>query len=172
MQWNSINPKNASLTGASTRVARRSLLAAMSIGLALALTASGKPTVSADDDAPQGCSNRTLRGNYGFAIDGTILPPSPAPSLLLRGVAMTHFDGRGKLRQLDFVTLNGVPAVSDWRPATGTYELNANCTGTAELVFNDGSRPLSLRLVVVDGGRQVMTIVEGNATGSTGIKVR
>jgi hypothetical protein len=89
---------------------------------------------------------------------------------LLRGVAMTHFDGRGNLSQVDFTTRNGVPAAADWRPATGTYEVNPDCTGTAEIVAV-GAPPLQLRLVVFDHGRQVRTIVLGNPTGSLGVKV-
>ena len=114
------------------------------------------------------CSDRTLRGDYAFVIDGTVLT-APSP-LLLRGVAMTHFDGHGNLRQVDFVTLNGAGG-PDWRPATGTYEINPDCTGTAQII-PDGAPPLNLRLVVGDRGRQVFTIVIGNATGSTGIRVR
>jgi hypothetical protein len=158
--------------GARPGLLRRSVLAAGAAGLALALTASVTPSAGAEDDAPKGCSNRTLRGDYGFEIGGTVIPPSPAPSFLLRGVAMTHFDGRGNLSQVDFATRNGVPMGTDWRPATGTYEINADCTGTAEINPEDGSPSLHLRLVVVDGGRRVMTVVEGNATGSTGIRVR
>jgi hypothetical protein len=172
MGWNSNNPKDAPVGDTRTQLVRRGLLAAMAVGLALALVTSGTPTVGADGKGPKACSNRTLRGDYGFDISGTIILPSPAPSFLLRGLAMTHFDGHGSLSQVDFVTHNGVPVGSDWRPATGSYELNADCTGTAEIHFDDGSPSLNLRLVVVDGGRQVSTIVEGQPTGSTGIKVR
>ena len=85
---------------------------------------------------------------------------------------MTHFDGHGNFSQVDFVTVNGVPEMSDWRPATGTYEVNPDCTGTSAINFNDGSPSLNGRFVVVDGGRQIMGIVEGIATGGIGIKVR
>jgi hypothetical protein len=115
------------------------------------------------------CSNRTLRGDYGFDIDGTILAGPKAG--LLRGVAMTRFDGDGNLSQVDFVTNNGAPGGPDWRPATGTYDLNPDCTGTAEIVFTDGSPALHLWLVVADRGRQIRTVVVGNPTGSSGIKV-
>jgi hypothetical protein len=56
--------------------------------------------------------------------------------------------------------------------ATGTYEINADCTGKAQLCFTDGSPTLRLRLVVADRGDQIRTIVEGNATGSFGVRVR
>jgi hypothetical protein len=74
--------------------------------------------------------------------------------------------------QVDWVTLNGVPASADWRPSAGTYDLNADCTGTAEFDFGDGSPILRLRLVVVDHGREIRTVVESGASaGSAGIKV-
>jgi hypothetical protein len=150
----------------------KSGLSAMTVGLGFGLAMSGIPTVSAGDDGPRGCSNRTLRGDYGFSITGTVFPPSPVPSFLVRGVALTRFDGHGNLSQVDFTTRNGVPAGSDWRPATGTYEINLDCTGTAEIIPTDGSPTLHLRMVVVDGGRQIFNTVEGNATNAIGIKVR
>jgi hypothetical protein len=151
---------------------RRMTPVAMAIGLAgtLALGSRWSARAHADDDDGGQCSNRTLHGDYGFDIDGTILAGPRAG--LLRGVAMTHFDGLGGLSQVDFATSNGVPSWPDWRPVTGTYDLNPDCTGTAELVPSDGSPTLHLRLVVVDRGRQIRTIVIGNPTGSTGIKVR
>jgi hypothetical protein len=84
---------------------------------------------------------------------------------------MTQFDGRGNLQQVDFTTINGVPTGTDWRPATGFYRVNADCTGTAEIVPGDGSPTLKLRLVVVRNGKEVRTVVEGNATGSIGVRV-
>jgi hypothetical protein len=116
------------------------------------------------------CSDRTLRGDYGFSIDGTVLAGTPN-AFLVRGVAMTHFDGHGNLSQVDFATRNGAPIGADWRPGVGTYEINADCTGTAQIIQSDGSPTLNLRLVVVDRGREVRTIVVGNATGSVGIRV-
>lgn len=116
------------------------------------------------------CSNRTLQGSYGFSIDGTILAGTPN-AFLLRGVALTRFDGDGNLSQVDFTTRNGVPFSADWRPAVGTYDINADCTGTAHIIPSDGTPAVNLRLVVVERGRQVHTIVAGNASGSVGIRV-
>jgi hypothetical protein len=128
------------------------------------------PLVSAQSDDTFTCSNRTLRGEYGFSIEGTILAGTPN-AFLLRGVAMTRFDGHGALSQVDFTTRNGAPVAPDWRSAVGTYEVNADCTGTAQIIQADGSPTLTLRLVVVDRGREVRTIVVGNASGSVGIRV-
>ena len=124
---------------------------------------------TADEDTK--CSDRTLLGSYGFNIDGQIQPPA-GPPLLLRAVAMTTFDGAGNLSQVDHATLNGVPRWMGWRHATGTYAINADCTGTAQIVPSDGSPALNLHLVVFDSGRQVRTVVDGNAVGSLGVRVR
>jgi hypothetical protein len=116
-----------------------------------------------------GCSNRTLRGSYAFAIDGTII--AGPNRLLLRGVAMTEFDGRGNLTQVDFTTINGAPAGTDWRPAVGSYEVDSDCTGTMQIIPSDGSPTLNLKLVVANHGRTVHNIVLGSATGAIGTKV-
>jgi hypothetical protein len=128
-------------------------------------------TAQTDESASSArCTDRTVRGDYGFSIDGTVLAGTPN-AFLLRGVAMTHFDGRGNLRQVDFTTRNGVPTTADWRPATGTYAINPDCTGSAEIIPGDGTPSLRLRLVVVNHGREIRTIVLGNATGSLGVRV-
>jgi hypothetical protein len=115
------------------------------------------------------CSNHTLRGSYALNIDGTII--AGPNRLLLRGVAMRQFDGRGNVSQVDFTTINGAPAGTDWRSGVGSYEINSDCTGTMEIVQSDGSPTLRLRLVVADHGRTIHNIVEGNPTGATGTKV-
>jgi hypothetical protein len=140
------------------------------LALVTAVPAPSVAAAAAAEAAGPECSAQTLRGDYAFEIDGTILA-GPAP-ILIRGLAMTRFDGEGGLTQVDTATFNGVPAWPGWRPATGTYEVNADCTGSAEIVPAAPAPSLRLRLVVFDGGRRVTTIVEGNATGSRGVRVK
>jgi hypothetical protein len=149
----------------------RALALTVAAGLIAIVAVSAPRPVAADNDGRgRGCSESTLRGDYAFDISGQILAGPKAG--LLRGVAMTHFDGDGRLDQVDFTTINGVPVGADWRPGTGAYEVNADCTGKAQINFTDGSPALHLRLVVADRGDEVRTIVEGNATGSSGTRVR
>ncbi len=123
------------------------------------------------------CSNRTLRGDYGFAVEGVILaipgvtlPPGTA--LPLRGVALTHFDGKGNLTQVDHILVNGMPPSEEWTAGSGTYSLNSNCTGTAVInVPGNPLSPLNLHLVVIRQGKEIHTVVEANAVTSVGIKV-
>jgi len=146
------------------------LAAALGLALGSAQIARADDEGAARSDAEDDCSNRSLRGDYAFAIGGTIF--AGPNQFLLRGVAMTHFDGHGNLTQVDFTTRSGVSVSSDWRPATGTYDVSPDCTGTAQIQFTDGSPTLKLRLVVSDRGRHVDTVVENQGTGSTGTKVR
>jgi len=140
-------------------------------GLALTVALTRPPAVTADEDGAVRCSNRSLRGAYGFGVDGQIFPPG-APPLVLRAVAMTHFDGEGSLTQVDHATINGMSRWQGWRPAVGSYEVNPDCTGTGEIIPSDGSPVIRLHFVVFDRGRQVRTVVDGNATGSHGVRVR
>jgi hypothetical protein len=124
------------------------------------------------------CSKWTLFGDYGFAIEGVVsaipgVPLPPGVALPLRGVAMTHFDGKGNLTQVDHVLVDGTPPPVEWAAGSGTYSVNPNCTGTA--VINIAGNPLSpviLHFVVVNQGQEIRTVVEANAVTSIGIKVK
>jgi hypothetical protein len=122
--------------------------------------------------AQQYCFSGLLQGNYAFTITGQILAgPSAGP---VTGVALTSFDGQGNLTQVDHVVHNGgLPAVA-WRPGTGTYTLNPDCTGNAQINFTDGSPSLTLYFVLVftNSGSEIRTVVNNAETNitSTGIK--
>jgi hypothetical protein len=119
-----------------------------------------------------GCSNATLRGAFAFDVDGAFLGgPVPLP---LKGVAMTQFDGRGYLTQVDHIVFNGTPPPEDWTPATGWYRLNADCTGEMEIdIPGSPFSPVILRLSVGANGTHINTVVSkaGYVVSSTGTKV-
>jgi hypothetical protein len=127
------------------------------------------------DSDDKGCSNNTLRGDYGFAVEGVILP-APGVALPLRGVHMTHFSGNGTLTQVDHIVVDGVSPTLEWTPVTGTYHVNADCTGTITLVPSN-SPVVNLIIVVVRQGREIHTVVTAPFNGpdrtvtSFGIKV-
>jgi hypothetical protein len=135
-------------------ISRISMIATLVI-IVCGVLASGAP-VRAQSDEDKPCSNQTLRGDYGFAVEGLILP-APGVTIPIRGVHMTHFDGSGTLTQVDSIILNGSP-ISDWTPVTGTYQVNANCTGTILLHPSTGGF-VNLRIVVIKNGKEIHTVV-------------
>ena len=101
------------------------------------------------------CTDSTIKGDYAFTIHGQILTPNGP--LLVAGIAKTTFDGDGNLTQVDAVAVNGSIA-EVWRPGTGTYTLNPDCTGTMTLI-NEGQAPLRLAIVVSQSGNVIHTVV-------------
>ena len=57
----------------------------------------------------------------------------------------------------DAVAVNGNIAAI-WRPGTGTYTLNSDCTGTMTLI-NQGQAPLHLAILVSHSGDLIHTVV-------------
>jgi hypothetical protein len=84
------------------------------------------------------------------------------------GVAMTTFDGNGGLTQVDWIMRNGVsdppPTPGFHDNETGTYTVNADCTGNAEIDFpippgGTSGAVITLKFVLGDHGRVIHTIV-------------
>jgi hypothetical protein len=118
------------------------------------------------------CSDRTVKGDYAFTISGETLNPTGTKSAI-QGVALTTFDGFGKLKQMDFVVTDGTPGPANGNALegfrfqggeTGKYVINANCTGSAEIDLNVplpyGSKGvIKLILVISDKGNTIHTVV-------------
>ncbi|OLL31999.1 hypothetical protein BTH42_09660 [Burkholderia sp. SRS-W-2-2016] len=121
------------------------------------------------------CSTATLNGAYGFIGHGEILGlldpsnmlhPFTTPSIL-DDVALISFDGKGTFTRTDFGSINGVPKGGDtgFNPfQSGTYTVNADCTGTMSVVYTaGGSVPANvetdLNIVIVDDGTQIESVV-------------
>jgi hypothetical protein len=121
-----------------------------------------------DDDNNKPCSNRTLKGDYGLTLTGEIL----GPGIQLRGVVLQHYDGRGKITQVDHVLDNGNQPREEWTPGSGTYTVNPDCTGSAIVTIPGVPlSPVAFHFVVVNGGREVRQVVDANAVIATGKRV-
>jgi hypothetical protein len=118
------------------------------LGMILALS-------SAASAHPNECSNLTIKGTYAFTVHGQIL--TPGGPLLIDGIAKTTFDGHGNLTQVDAVAENGTLA-EIWRPGTGAYTLNSDCTGIMT-IFNQDQPALHLAILVSHSGDIIHTVV-------------
>jgi hypothetical protein len=138
---------------------RRGLPIAMAGGLILALALTGlRPVAANDDSSGRSCSNRTLHGDYGILISG-VAPAGPGGQTeLIVATALRTYDGRGNFSQIDNVHGQISGAVFD-RPGSGTYEVRADCSGTASLFFTGVPFPIVSRFVIVDGGAEVKEVV-------------
>jgi hypothetical protein len=135
----------------------------------LSLALGGVALGATDNDT---CSNATLTGNYAFTILGEELIPNGTTSFT-KGVALTNFDGAGKLTQQDFIVTDGKPTPANGNSTTGfhfatgqtgTYKVNPDCTGSAEIDFNvpvpSGSKGvLKLMFVLSNHGRSIHAVV-------------
>jgi hypothetical protein len=134
--------------------------------LALALVVSS-PLMSHASD----CSNSTIRGSYAFTIHGSIVLPDGS-TLLVDGLAKQTFDGNGNFTQVDAVAVGGnLPP--GWRPGSGTYSVNPDCTGTQTIVI-PGNPDVHLQLIVAQSGNTIHQVVidPGVAATAGGERVR
>lgn len=116
------------------------------------------------------CSNSTIKGSYAFTIHGTILLPDGS-STAVAGIAKQTFDGEGNLTQVDAVAIGG-NLTPGWRPGSGTYDVNSDCTGTQTIVI-PGMPDLHLQIVVAQSGNTIHQVVidPGFATTAEGERV-
>jgi hypothetical protein len=116
------------------------------------------------------CGDRTLQGNYGFHAEGT-LSPAPNITLTFRAVGMTHFDGDGHATWVEHTVIGGVSVAPGFTPASGTYTVNSDCTGTAVINTPDSPVPLHLSFIVVNGGKDVHSVLATDAVSTEFTKV-
>jgi hypothetical protein len=129
------------------------------------------------------CSNATLKGPYGFSAQGEVLGlldatgqlHSFASPSILNDVAMVTFDGAGHFARTDFGNMNGVPkgGQTAFNPnQSGTYTVNADCTGTMQITYTAGPVPagvvLALEMVVADDGTVVKALIATETVPSAG----
>ena len=99
-----------------------------------------------------GCSAATIGGDYGLLVQGTqALAEGGVESF--NGVILRSYDGNGNLTQVD----NVKGSVSGWtpdRPGSGTYVVNADCTGSTRFEPAPGVI-VETRFIVVDDGNEI-----------------
>jgi hypothetical protein len=160
MQFNStVNTPETQLVDTKTRLPRRAIPIAMAAGLAVALALSVPHGVTAQD--AQGkrhrpvCSNAILRGDYGRLSSG--IRPAPANPALTEsfvGTSLRTYDGNGGFTEISSSHGQITPAIRD-TPGEGTYEVNADCTGTSIIFITGAPFPIETSFVIVDQGEEV-----------------
>jgi hypothetical protein len=155
MQFHSsVTEERTHIADIRTPVLRRAIQATVATGLVAMVVVSVPRGVMAEDDGRgRACSNATLRGDYGFVVGG-IRGVGPGVTETFVGIGLRTYDGDGRFTHIDSAHGQLTGAARD-REAFGTYEVNANCTGTATMNIPGVPFPIETSFVIVDGGRQV-----------------
>jgi hypothetical protein len=111
-------------------------------------------TQSQEDDnarktSPKRCSNRTLRGDYGYTASGFTTAASPVPAPLQGAFAssgLATFDGQGGFKLTATSSFNGV--IQGPVTVHGTYSVSDDCTYTSQA--DNGA---TFRSVIVDDAK-------------------
>jgi hypothetical protein len=136
---------------------RRSMRLLTAATLATLVVAGSAPTSSAADEGAQAasrpCSDRSLRGEYGFTAQGVVTAASGLPAPLqgpFASAGLATFDGRGHFTLVATASFNGLvqPAAT-----SGTYRVNPDCTYTS--IADNGATFYS---AVLDGGDEIAII--------------
>jgi hypothetical protein len=101
---------------------------------AAALTTVGAGYAKDEDASRAKCSEATLKGTYLFAADGVEIKGNDQLPASYAGYEV--FDGNGKVNQVFSANVNG--KVTRNETISGTYTVEADCTGTA--TYADGTR--------------------------------
>jgi hypothetical protein len=110
-----------------TRMKRRGLWAAgvvLLVGV-VAVLAVGTGFAKDENDGANKCSEATLHGKYLFAQDGVVIEGNDQVPLSFAGYQV--YNGNGKMKGVLSENVNGEITR---KPISGTYTVNADCTGT------------------------------------------
>jgi hypothetical protein len=102
------------------------------------------------------CSNATVRGTYAIQMQGTQPLPGGGTQAVI-GVVIRTYDGAGGFTQIDNIK-GAVTGIVFDRPGFGTYQVNEDCSGSANFEPGPGIQ-IQERLVVSDAGREIRSIV-------------
>jgi len=102
--------------------------------------------------AEEGCTLVTLKGAWGFLLNGTIIGLGP---IAIGGVA--QFDGEGNFFRDERAVVNGI--VLPPEHITGTYTVSGDCTGTTSDSIGHTSQ-----FSIVDNRKEILSV--GTDTGS------
>ena len=112
------------------------------------------------------CSNATLTGSYGFKQDGFDnngkRDPRLGNEIPFANVGVVTFDGVGNLSVTTTFVFNGGGG-QPFGPATGTYTVNSDCTGT--ITVPDAG--VHFNIVTVGGGAEFFGIQTDTGTTNT-----
>jgi hypothetical protein len=109
------------------------------------------------------CDNGSISGSYGYTVNGTNLGVG-----LVAAVGRVTSDGKGNLAATDTISAAGTILR---RTITGSYSVNADCTGSGQFTDNFGLT-VHLDFVITSGTDEFQFIQTDPGTIFTGLAKR
>ena len=106
------------------------------------------------------CTNAGVKGRFGLALRGTFLAGAPftGPVILIGDLVFdVSRSGDGVIGGQIAGSEDGTILTFTDEPLTGSYSVNANCTG-ALTITPEGEPPLNLTFVIVDSGKEMLAL--------------
>src|SRR5215467_6495373 len=125
-------------------------------GTVFALRLISIPSVQAQDS----CTIATFQGAFGYTFTGL----TGFNALPFAAVGRLLADGQGNLSGVETDSSNGEIFQ---RSYTGTYQVNADCTGSEVTIDNFG-KTVKCNFVIVTGGREIRVIETDTNTAIVG----
>jgi hypothetical protein len=107
------------------------------------------------------CTQDSLEGDYGYVFTGAFVGIGPVAA-----VGLASFDGAGSVTASDTISDNGIIGR---RIGAGTYTVNVNCTGSAEIGDDFGKLAFDFMIVPGSRGAEFSFIVTSDGTVQTGV---
>jgi hypothetical protein len=108
-----------------------------------------------------GCTNASLKGEFGFSITGTNAGVGPFAT-----VGRFVSDGKGNITGVATEAI--LPVIGPNQAFTATYTVTSECAGSAVLTFTDSGAATHLNFVLVDRGREILIIVTDRGAVESG----
>lgn len=151
------------------RSARATLAAAI---ISLALPGLTLPVWAANELDDKTCSNATLKGDYGLHATG--IRPAVPPAGIGQPehhatLAIRSYDGKGTFTGTGIVSNGQISGVSQNTSTSGTYEVNADCSGIVTISIPGLPVQIRSAFVIVDRGREIKEVPL--SPGSVGVAI-
>ena len=115
----------------------------------------GRFTLQPVARAQSGCSVASLKGSYSVAINGFFYDVNGNQGVYA-SAGLVAADGAGGITGTDTVNIDGTPTRG--RQFTGTYTINADCSGSVSFKDSKGNAIGNMDLVVANGGKDVALV--------------
>src|SRR5215475_4102866 len=149
---------------------RRRAFVVMRVAMGFASTVVLSLTAGAYAKDGNECTEGSLKGSFGYALEGLRFPspPSPVGVELVGAAGLLIFDGAGSLTAQDTLhTASGSTGAIGRRTGTGTYTVDPNCTGSGEIGGDYGG--LSFHFAIFNHGREFAFMVTNPGTDQVGV---